>query len=291
MARNKYKNSKKTNGLSIAITAINVLIVGIIIMLIVLIYLHMISDEEQQRDEITAASVSESESSDISEALQTSFDTSVSASESDNDQTAYTVVSSESEFFTLPLNYDKEFFDNSLFIGDSISTGLYLYGYLDKSNVFAKVGLNPETAASHQIDGVTSIEKAENMQPDNIFIMLGTNGLASLDASYMANKMAELISALKQACPETSVYVISIPPVTKEHEEQGNETMEKVNAYNSKLRSVCEQSACTYIDLCSMLLDDEGYFSAVYAEEDGLHFLGNTYIAMLGVLEQTVSGG
>ena len=44
------------------------------------------------------------------------------------------------------LDFDKDYFSSSLFIGDSISTGLSLYGFLDQQNVFAQQGLAPSTA-------------------------------------------------------------------------------------------------------------------------------------------------
>ena len=57
------------------------------------------------------------------------------------------------------LDFDKDYFSSSLFIGDSISTGLSLYGFLDQQNVFAQQGLAPSTALDADIDGVTLSDK------------------------------------------------------------------------------------------------------------------------------------
>ena len=182
--------------------------------------------------------------------------------------------------------YSREFFDNDLFIGDSISTGLFLYGFTDKYNVFAEVGLNPESALTKAVDGVTCGEKVSAMQPRNIYIMLGTNGLAYLSGSYMASKMTELTALLEMACPTAKIYIITIPPVTAAHEAKGNETMALVNAYNSLLKELCAKGGYGCIDLCSELQDENGYLSSLYAEQDGLHFLGAAYIAMLNYVQQ-----
>lgn len=275
---------KKTNGLSVAIVALNIVIVGIVILLVVLVYLHMKEDTDNGRTQ--APEPTASESATVSETVEPI--TSESAAE---EETAATTEEETAEESTVPTvtfvnNYTRGFFDNDLFIGDSISTGLYLYGFLDKFNVFAEVGLNPESAVSHQIDGVTCVEKVSAMQPRNIYIMLGTNGLAYFDGSYMANKMVELIAELEVACPTANIYVITIPPVTAAHEAEGNETMALVNLYNTNLKDLCELGGYGCIDLCTLLQDENGYLSSKYAEEDGLHFLGDAYIAMLGYVEQ-----
>ena len=277
---------KKANGLSIAIVALNIIIVGIIILLIVLVYMHMKDDTGSGRGETTTAPVTLPEGETSAEnGLNTGTGTAqtAAATSADTETPAETTID-----ITLPMPYTQEYFANDLFIGDSISTGLYLYSYLEKDNVFAEVGLNPESALTKQIDGVTCIDKAMEMNPKRIYIMLGSNGLAFLDGKYMANKLVELIAELEMACPTAKICVISIPPVTKEHDGEGNETMEKVNTYNEALKSLSEEGGYTYIDICTLFKDSEGYFAEKYAESDGLHFQGSTYTLMLGYIQKTI---
>lgn len=277
---------KKINGLSVAIIALNIVIVGIVILLVVLVYLHMKEDTDNGRTETSTTPPPVSESDTFSQSDEPQF------TESSTGEAETTTDGEENTDETtlappIPVSsYNRGFFDNDLFIGDSISTGLYLYGFLDKSNVFAEVGLNPESAVSHLIDGVTSVGKTASMQPRNIYIMLGTNGLAYFDGAYMANKLVELIAELETACPTANIYVITIPPVTAEHEAAGQETMAMVNAYNAKLKEICSLGGYGCIDLCSLLQDENGYLAARYAEADGLHFLGDAYTAMLSYVEQ-----
>lgn len=287
---------KRKNGLSIAIVALNIVIVGIIILLIALIYLHMRDDSGSNR----TGSVTTTTSSGVSETTSAVSDISTSASSASVDtNTAETAQSEETtaespaettfsvDNLVLP-QYNKDFFSNDLFIGDSISTGLYLYSYLNNENVFAEVGLNPESALTKEVDGVTCVGKATAMQPTRIYIMLGTNGLAFLGTEYMATKMTELVSELEMACPTAKIFVISLPPVTQEHDAEGNETMAKINDYNSRLEALCTQGGYTYVDICSKMLDENGYFSSSYAESDGLHFLGSAYALLLGTIQTQI---
>lgn len=255
---------KKISGLSVAIVALNIVIVGIIILLVVLIYFHMKEDTGNAREEITKPLI-----------------TTVPEQSADTEAT-------DSPAPIVPSTYNPDFFKNDLFIGDSISTGLFTYDFIDKANVFAEVGLNPESALTKAIDGVTCIQKAQGMKPTHIYIMLGSNGLAYLSGDTMAEKIASLVAELQNASPSSQICVLSIPPVTKEHDGKGQETMEMVNSYNSALKNVCQQKGYKFIDICSVLTDSEGYFSEKYAENDGMHFLSNTYKILLSTIQSAV---
>lgn len=265
-----------------AIGALSAVIIGIIILIIVLVYFHMKEDTGNVRGEITTTAASVP--TDTTDAAVS--DTDITDETTDTADTLEPPVTDKD--VVLPQTYNKDYFKDDLFIGDSIFTGLHLYSFLDINNVYAAVGLNPESALTHQEDGITCVQKAETMQPRNIYIMLGTNGLAFLDGSYMAKQMLSLIEALERACPTAKICILSIPPVTKAHDAEGNETMEKVNSYNEALKNYCNQGGYTYIDICSGLMDDEGYFSSKYAEADGLHFLGGAYQAVLGYIEKVM---
>ena len=285
------KKKSRIDGLSLSIVILNVLIVGVIITLCVLIFLYMTGKLEnadvanlgqdktpsaivttQITTVTTVPEVTTTEATEVTEADMEVTDTT----------TAEVIEAVESD------SYDESFFENDLFIGDSISTGLVNYGYLKGSNVFAEVGLNPESAVTKEIDGYTSISKAEEMKPKRIYIMLGSNGLAYLGNTYMIQQMGLLLDALREASPDSYIYVISIPPVTKVHDSEGQETMAMVNGYNKLLKDFADENGVVYLDLCGQLQDSTGYFSDKYAEVDGMHFLGSAYKKMLSFIQKSI---
>lgn len=285
---------KKKNGLSMAIVALNIVIVLIIILIIALVYLHMKEDTGNNRPAnplsttapVTETATDSSASEDnttASEPPQSGENT----SDTSEEETSWEEITQSTDDLVMP-QYNRSFFDNDLFIGDSISTGLHLYGYLNAENVFAEVGLNPESAVTREVDGMTCVQKAGSMQPKHIYIMLGTNGLAYMSGEYMATEMLELIAELEMACPTAQICIVSIPPVSKEYEEKDPGTLEKINGYNSQLQAYCNEGGYTYIDICSKMKDADGYFSSKYAEEDGMHFLGGAYALMLGTIEKQI---
>lgn len=185
------------------------------------------------------------------------------------------------------IDFDKEYFSSSLFVGDSISTGLSLYGFLDQDNVFAQQGLAPSTALDAEIDGVTLSDKIAAFKPKKIFVMLGTNSVGYADNETLAASMNELVEKISDLT-KAKIYVISIPPITPEAEQSDENELTKkgIDDYNAKLKTAVSGSGASFIDLNSVLSNSDGYFDADYAEMDGIHFMGTTYEVMLSYLQK-----
>ena len=190
-------------------------------------------------------------------------------------------------------DYDKEFFANDLFIGDSITTGLSLYGALSPKNVAAAVGYTPYKAYNTEIslgDGTTgtAFDYAVKMQPKRIFIMLGSNGITT--ASAMEDSYRTLLKKLADRCPDSTVYVMAVTPVTDDSTAAAysNITNTMITDFNKFIKSLADENGLTYIDMYTLLADDNGYFRHEYAENDGLHFKGATYKVMLSYIESLI---
>ncbi len=195
--------------------------------------------------------------------------------------------SSQAEVPAASTDFDTEFFDDALFIGDSITTGLYLYGYLDPSLVYAKLGLAPSTALDSEIDGETIDSKIIANKPSKIYIMLGTNSVGYADGNYLAECMGELVTHISKIS-KAKVYVLSIPPVTyyAEADYDNALTTAAIDEYNSALESVISGTKAKFLDLHSVLTAPDGYYYEEYHEMDGIHFMGSTYQVMLSFLEK-----
>lgn len=202
-------------------------------------------------------------------------------------------TSSEPEESGLSESYDQEFFANDLFIGDSITTGLSLYGVLSPKNVAAAVGYTPYKAYNTEIalgDGTTgtAFDYAVKMQPKRIFIMLGSNGITT--ASAMEDSYRTLLDKLAKKCPDSTVYVMAVTPVTNDSSSAAYAgiTNTMITDFNKFIKSLADEKGLTYIDMYSLLSDDNGYFLHEYAESDGLHFKGATYKVMLSYIESVI---
>ncbi len=200
-------------------------------------------------------------------------------SETEGEETTAAASMSSSEY--------KEHFSDSLFIGDSITVGFSAYGYIGENNVAAKVGLNPSSALTKEIempDGSTKTvsARAAELQPKNVYIMLGSNGIQWLSNESMLGSVSELSAEIKSADPDCSVYLLSIPPVTEVYNnENEGDIMSRINNYNAELKNIAAQNGCGYIDITTPLQDSTGYFAPDLAEKDGIHFKGRCYTLVL----------
>ena len=253
-----------------------------------------ISESSSSKSENPASSPSESRSESIIFTSDSSSESIIFTSDSSSeDRSSTDEPSSSTSFVTVETpseSFNKEFFANDLFIGDSIFTGLYLYGYLDEKNVAAAVGYTPYGAVSKAIDdkGMSALEYAKQEQPKRIFIMLGSNAMSGGDHSGLDESYRELVSRLMGACPNAEICCISITP-TARYNDYPNINNSEVREVNKVIKSLCSELGLKYCDLYSLISDSDGYFLDEYAEIDGMHFLGKTYAVLLSELQRIMS--
>lgn len=190
--------------------------------------------------------------------------------------------------------YNARYFKDDLFIGDSIYTGLALYGFIDSKHVAAAVGYTPYKAMFSPFgrdSDDTALVYARKMQPKRIFIMLGSNDMGGKNHDHLVGYYDLLLSLLMMDCPDSTVCVVSIPPVTADSSLalRSDITNEDILSVNARLKEMCTEYGAMYFDLNSLLIDDDGYFKKQYAEIDGVHFVRDTYILMLSELEKFTS--
>lgn len=209
--------------------------------------------------------------------------------------TETTVISEEaetsSETVTVPdiEDYSPAFFQNTLFIGDSISVGLINYEFLPPENVFAKAGITPSSVVNTNIDDVSVFAKAAALDPEYICIMLGTNSVAYVEGQQMAEELGDFIDMIANTCPNARIALASVPPVTRKHEEEKPEQLEAIIAYNKLVKALAEEKSVAYADTFSLLADETGYLGSRYAEHDGLHLKIHAYPVILGALQNAIT--
>lgn len=175
------------------------------------------------------------------------------------------------------------YLNNCVFIGDSVTYGLASYNVVPASNVFASVALNISTAETAKIDTqygeATVIEALTASQPENVYIMLGSNGAAWLNSNEMYQYFSSFMKLVLSTCPESEIYIISVPPVTVEKESSVTTPVHNsdIDEYNEKLLDYCDRNELHYLDLNSYLKNENGVLPTDDAENDGMHFKYSTY--------------
>lgn len=169
---------------------------------------------------------------------------------------------------------DTSYFNKCAFIGDSHINGLGGYNIVDSSRVFASNGLS----LAH-INESISVSDVKAIEPENVYIMMGTNGVMWTDFSTMIEQYEEFVESIQEVLPSANIYIISIPPVTSEREtradvKSGKFLNSSIDSYNEKLLDMAESNKWYFVDINSVLKDQSG---CLIASTDGVHMTKDLY--------------
>ncbi|WP_312810797.1 GDSL-type esterase/lipase family protein [Sedimentibacter sp.] len=168
----------------------------------------------------------------------------------------------------------KLMFENSIFMGDSITEGFVINEILPENSVIAGAG----TTAGFIYDDIEDLFK---MKPDNVFIMLGSiDILIPVDdpKELFRNDMTKLIKKIKKDHPDAKIYLQSITPVTQEALNQ-EPRYEEIEEYNEILMELADLLSVNYVDIAILARENPNLFA-----EDGIHFKKEFYLLWLNKL-------
>lgn len=154
-----------------------------------------------------------------------------------------------------------------VFIGDSITEGYYLQGYLAKVKTINR-GISADIASGvwdrHNLLALDSNPKA-------VLLMIGTNNLLyNAERNEYHSQVEEIIKFIKVEAPQAKLYLQSILPLGKEHE-----IAPKVAEYNEGLKKITAQEGVKYLDIYSLMV--ENGFMPKSLSSDGIHPNGPAY--------------
>ncbi len=294
-AKPKKYNMPKKQKLPTPVIVTNILMICVILAVCGVIFAITFNNikydkADEARNSGRGGSVSSQSSSAASSNNASSANSAAASSAQQSAEASSAVSRSESAVpAVLPTGeYSLDFFKDDLFIGDSIFTGLYGYGYIERKQVAAAVGYTPYGAQTLDFDDTffsgSAVDYAGSLQPKHIVIMLGTNGLSpKTDMDDFIYGYRGLLNKLKSACPGSVICVVSVPPITKDSTGASYSLITNtiIDNANENIALLCSETNVLYYDLNTVLKDSDGYFSEKYAEIDGMHFLGSTYPVML----------
>ncbi|MFD3158108.1 GDSL-type esterase/lipase family protein [Haloimpatiens sp. FM7330] len=156
---------------------------------------------------------------------------------------------------------NKEFFKNSVFIGDSITEGITFYDILDEKHVVAVKGSTINQAYK-------KISKVSALKPKNIFILLGTNDLTSgMNSTEFISNYEKLVESLREKLPNSNIYIQSILPVQEKAEKRNpNLANSRINEFNKAIMNMVRNKNLNYLNIASVLKNNDNLY-----EYDGIH--------------------
>lgn len=187
----------------------------------------------------------------------------------------------------------KEFFDDAVFVGDSVSLGLRNYvanernkgneclgkaqflvaGSMGYGNTLGAIGSANSIHPKYQGKEVLIEDGVQLIGAKKVFIMLGLNDFCAYSVDTGMKNAENLIGRILEKNPDVKIYIQSVTPVvkTKEH---GKFTNQSIDAFNAALNNLCRQNGWTYIDVASSLKGTDNCFRDEYCSDkdvQGVH--------------------
>ncbi len=192
---------------------------------------------------------------------------------------------SRSPVLAAPTDYtvDASFFDDAVFVGDSVSLKLSYYaassGELGKAK-FLTVGSfgvgnaiydHPDTKLTYKGVAYTNAEEAiAATGASKLFIMLGMNDIGRFGVSKSITNWGTLLSLIRSTCPNITIYIQSVTPVWTGGE-RGGITNANANSYNAQLKTFAEANGCKFIDIAPYMKDSTGGLATAFCSDSFVH--------------------
>lgn len=178
---------------------------------------------------------------------------------------------------------EKSYFDSCTFIGDSLTYGMSSYGIVPADKVYASMSMTAANTETEQVDTpsgkMTVAEALEQSKGENIYIMLSSTASAYMGIGDMYNGFTSLVSRVKALCPDSRIFIVSVPPVSSARESSKESPIKNsdIDSYNAKLLEYANSNNIYYLDINTYFKDANGFLPAEDAENDGLHLKQSAY--------------
>lgn len=195
--------------------------------------------------------------------------------------------------FTFTDSHNR-FLADTVFVGDSICSGLRVYGVLPDSSVVAKgsVSANNIFTFNFSVNGyeVPIIDALKAVNPKYVVFSMGMNDVNMTSSEGFVENYTKLLTQAQEALPDSKLIVASITPLASTSNFCSNS---QIDSYNAALKASLESSGkWYYADVSTELKDSYNNLKEGYNGGDGIHLSGSAYYAYLyQVCTTAVDGG
>lgn len=177
-------------------------------------------------------------------------------------------------------------FDTAVFLGDSRTEGLQLFGGIRHGDYYWARGMtvfrvDDPKSAIFEIDGekYTMIGALRQKQYESVYIMVGVNELGYSAVSYEEG-LGKFIDLVLEVQPNAVIYLQILPPVNDEVAQKNGLASyinnANINRFNEAIVRVAALKKVVLLDTAEVYRDENGSLPAEMAT-DGCHFIFSGY--------------
>lgn len=160
----------------------------------------------------------------------------------------------------------RKIFSTSVIIGDSLTEGLVVYGWLGEEQVFCKIGASI-------VNGKDLFTSAADTYPSYAFMAFGMNDMGNFGGKpdgFIA-KYEKLIKEFRKTSPNTKILINGITPPNKSAI-KSNSVLKNYKKFNNALKKMCKDMDLTYIDNTFIFETHPDFYAG-----DGIHVSSDYY--------------
>ncbi|MCR5108961.1 MAG: SGNH/GDSL hydrolase family protein, partial [Lachnospiraceae bacterium] len=174
------------------------------------------------------------------------------------------------------------YLNNCAFLGDSRTVGMVNYKYISDEDALAKVGVahtDVERITFSQNSGKTYTVKQflESDDSDVVYVCYGVNGMDSIPEDKYKESYTTLVDDIISWAPDSNIVLMAIWPVDDDGTYKGKVKNEWIDKYNAFLLSLAEEKGIYYLDVDTVLKDENGSIKEEFDGGDGLHYRSDAY--------------
>lgn len=185
---------------------------------------------------------------------------------------------------------DYAFLHDTVFVGDSICSGLRVYGILPDDNVVAKGCVGARNIFEYTFDvrgnefGVAYALTV--LKPRYIVFSMGMNDVNMTTPDVYCQNYDFLLKTIRSVMPDSVFFVASVTPITADATFSTNQ---KIETLNQTLREHLAGTSTGFVDVAANLKTWDGSLNPAYNGGDGVHLAPEAYYVYLNqVCDQLV---
>lgn len=189
--------------------------------------------------------------------------------------------------------------DSVVFFGDSTTAHLAVRGGIPRERVWSGSestvrfsSVNSERCVHLSTgENLTLADAVRRVRPRVLVITLGVSGGAGvLSEKDFKETYKKMLLSVKEASPETKIYVQSILPLSDKSVKYYKKiTKEAVITANGWIREVCASLSVPYINTHDLLTDETGYLKQEYQNDEYMHLTSAAYEVILSNIRRSIA--
>lgn len=175
---------------------------------------------------------------------------------------------------------DTTFFDDAVFIGDSVSYVLqqwnlknHLFGdalFLTRSSLGLQNSIDGRIQLNYQGKSYSPEDAVALVAPGKLFVMLGFNDLAVYGIDGTLERWEIFIDRIVEKSPDVKIYIQSCTPMHR-HSEYGKLNNTIIDEYNAALKNFCLERGYHFVNIAPYFKDFNNSLVPAFCSDAFVH--------------------